>query len=146
MPDIGDTVQSYAVLRGPAADYMGLRIVNLGKLLKFLPAASFFTGAVATAAQKQKVSVAAETETFFIHIQIHARILGRIFQCKYVGTLLILFQKIQSVLVVDGEVCGNDDLICSNFSRICDCGIAFKCSDCSVLVNMQFLCNCSTKL
>ena len=54
--DIGDTIQSHAVLGGPVVLLCGFWIILLGKIPQLLPGPALFPGAVVTAATSSRFS------------------------------------------------------------------------------------------
>ena len=134
---IGDPVQGHAVLGGPAAGDGCVGIVLGGKPLQFLPVSALLTCPVSAAPQNQGIPLTAEGQAVFRLVQIHSVKQGYIFQCKGIGTLLVQLQKIAAVLVEEGEVGGDDDLLRPDGAPVSDGGMFHQLTDGGVFVNMQ---------
>ena len=101
-------------------------VVYGGGLLQIPPAAAFFTGAVAAAAEDQTAFVATEGQPRFRFIPVQSGKDWGVFQGDGVGALLIELEKIAAMFVEKGKMGGNNDGIGGDGAVVCNGGILFQ--------------------
>ena len=108
-----------------------------GKIPQLLPCAALFSGAMASAANQQQVSVISEGQAVLCLVNIHAVHIRGVLQRDNIGAVLIQLDKIAAVLVQKWEVGGYDYFLCGDLAAVRHCRGPNQFPHRGVLINTQ---------